>query len=89
MLNSIMPNAEVISFLTSETLTTGQVAGLLGVTKKALADLRVKRNGPPYVMLRRGIVRYPRQGLETFLRTRLQSAVAATGKRRMAHGGAR
>lgn len=90
MPNPTIPTSEIVSVLTADLLTTGQVAGLLDVTKKALADWRVKRSGPPFVMLRPGgIVRYPREELQRFLRARLQSADSATGKRRMAHGGAR
>jgi hypothetical protein len=88
--NSAILNSEMVSVLTADLLTTGQVAGLLGCTKKALADWRVKRSGPPFVMLRPGgIIRYPREALQRFLRARLQSAVSATGRRRVTHGGVR
>ena len=73
MLNSIMPNSEVVSVLTAEFLTTGQVAGLLGCTKKALADMRLKRQGPPFILQKRGVVGYPVESFKRYLRARKES----------------
>jgi hypothetical protein len=63
-----MPNSDALSVLTAEFLTTGQVAGLLGCTKKALADMRLGRVGPPFMLQARGVVVYPAESFRRWLR---------------------
>lgn len=84
MATPLTPKSETFSILTTDYLSTSQVASLLGVTKWTLAGMRVKRSGPPFVMLRRGIVRYSSQALQSFLRMRAQSAASTPGRRRVA-----
>lgn len=69
-----IPNSEAVSLLTEEFLTTTQVAALLDVTRWTLNYWRMQRQGPPFVMLTRGTIRYPRQGLESYLRRHVHTA---------------
>ncbi len=65
---SIMPQSEIISVLTADYLSTSQVASLLGVSRWTLADMRLKRQGPPFVRRKRGVIVYPRGAFEAYLR---------------------
>ena len=87
MATATIPTAEVVSFLTADLLTTQQVAGLLGITKKALADWRVKQDGPPFVTLKRGVPRYPLYGVRRFLRARVSASPATSKGRNRRIGG--
>jgi hypothetical protein len=68
----LLETSKVVSLLTSEFLTTAEVAAVLGITKWALAGWRVERKGPPFVQLRGGTIRYPRAAFEVFLRAQLR-----------------
>ena len=68
MPNSMMPNSEVVSILTADVLTPAEVAAVLKVSRKALADWRLKREGPPFFLRVRGIVAYPAESFKTYLR---------------------
>lgn len=66
--DSMIPNSEVVSVLTADYLSTSQVASLLGVSRWTLADMRLKRQGPPFVRRKRGVVVYARGAFEAYLR---------------------
>ncbi len=68
MAGSVMPTSEVVSILTAEVLTPAEVAAVLKVSRKALADWRLKREGPPFYLQARGKVIYPAQSFKTYLR---------------------
>jgi hypothetical protein len=70
--DSAMPSAEVVHVLTAEFLSPGEVAALLGTTRKALADWRLKRQGPPFMLRAQGVVVYPAESFKSYLRARLQ-----------------
>jgi hypothetical protein len=70
--NSAIPNREMIHILTAEFLTPAQVAALLRMSRKELAEWRRKRQGPLFRLGRRGVVIYPAEGLKNFLRARAQ-----------------
>ena len=63
-------------------LTTFEVGRLLRVSRDTLIDWRRERRGPPFVKLSKSVVRYPRRGLEYFLRQRLWGAIPAGGGER-------
>jgi hypothetical protein len=46
--DSVIPNSEKVRLLTLEYLTPAEVADLLKISRKALADLRLKRAGPAF-----------------------------------------
>src|SRR5208283_2304029 len=73
---------KVASLLASEFLTTQQVADVLAVTKWTLAYWRKRREGPPYVKLARGTIRYPKAAFEVYLKSQLQRR--GLGKRQAA-----
>jgi hypothetical protein len=72
MPNSIIPNSEMVRVLTAEYLTPAEVAGLLKVSRKALVDMRLKRQGPPFMLRARGVVVYPAENFIAYLRARPQ-----------------
>jgi predicted DNA-binding transcriptional regulator AlpA len=79
-----IPNPEAVSLLTAEFLTPTQVAALLGVTRWTLNYWRMQRQGPDFVMLTRGTIRYPRQALQSYLQRRIHKEgerVAVWGRR--------
>jgi hypothetical protein len=80
---------KVASLLASEYLTTQQVADVLAVTKHTLADWRAQRQGPPFVTLKGGVIRYPRAGFEVYLRSQLERVNLGSAKRVVARGGAK
>ncbi len=77
--NSVMPTSEVVSILTAEVLTPAEVAAVLEVSRKALADWRLKREGPPFYLRSRGKVVYPAESFKIFLRA------SGAGKSRVCH----
>ncbi|MGA3325970.1 MAG: hypothetical protein ABSF45_15975 [Terriglobia bacterium] len=74
MPDSLVANSEAVHILTAEFLTPAQVAALLKTSRKELADMRVKRAGPPFELKARGVVVYPADGLRRYLRALPQSA---------------
>lgn len=72
--NSMMPNSEMVSILTAEFLMPAQVASMLKVSRWTLADWRLKRQGPPFMLRGRGVVVYPRRLFEVYLRQRQNPA---------------
>jgi len=66
--DSIIPNYEVVSLLTAESLTPAEVATLLGVSRKTLADWRLERLGPSFMLKPRGVMVYPVESLKRYLR---------------------
>lgn len=66
--NSIMPTSEIVSILKAEFLAPAQVAALLKASRKALADARLKRQGPPFELKARGTVVYSTEGFIRYLR---------------------
>ncbi len=78
--------SQVVSLLTTEFLTTSEVASLLRITRWELNDWRRQRRGPPFVMLKRGVIRYPPTAFETYLRSHSQCGSSAVSNR---HGAGR
>ena len=70
--NPIMPTSEVVSILMPEFLTPKQVAASLRVSRKVLADWRLQRQGPPFILRERGMVVYPAERFISYLRARCQ-----------------
>lgn len=70
--DSTVLNSEVVSVLTAEFLTPAEVAPLLKVSRWMLADWRLKRQGPPFMLMRSGVVVYPIDALRRYLRARPQ-----------------
>jgi hypothetical protein len=66
--DSMIPNSEVAHVLTAEFLTPAEVASVLKVSRKTLADWRLKRSGPVFLMRRRGVVVYPTDSFRRYLR---------------------
>jgi hypothetical protein len=60
--------AEPLSILLSENLSAGQVSELLAVSKHDLARWRVKREGPPFMLLRGGTPVYPTDRFMAWMR---------------------
>jgi predicted DNA-binding transcriptional regulator AlpA len=83
----MLPSSKVLALLTSDNLTPGEVASLLGVSRMTLDRWRLQRQGPPFMRLKLGVIVYPRNLFESYLRTHRPSAAPATGKQRAAHGG--
>jgi hypothetical protein len=71
--DSMIPNFEVVSILTAEYLTPAEVAAVLKVSRKALADMRLKQSGPPFILRARGVVAYPAESFRRWLRAQVQS----------------
>jgi hypothetical protein len=67
----VIPDS-TISLLRAEFLTPAQAASLLKVSRWTLADMRRKREGPPFMLARRGAVLYPSESFLRFLRARPQ-----------------
>jgi len=63
-----LETSKVVFLLTAEYLSPAEVAGLLKVSRKALADWRLKRQGPPFLLKARGVVVYPAEGFRRYLR---------------------
>jgi hypothetical protein len=61
----------------SDLLTPDQVATLLHVRPKTLANMRTRREGPPYVRVTGGLVRYSRRALTDWLSERATPGGAA------------
>ncbi len=72
MPNSTMPTSEVVSILTAQFLTPAEVGAVLKVSRKVLADWRLKPQGPPFTLKAGGAVVYPAESFKNFLRARLQ-----------------
>lgn len=53
--------------MTTELLDPKQVAGLLGVTEKRLADWRYRGEGPDYLKLGHRTIRYQRTAIDAWL----------------------
>ena len=51
-------------------LKTKDVAGLLKISEQTLMKWRLKKEGPPYVRLDSGMIRYPKQGVIDYLKGR-------------------
>jgi len=66
--DSAILNSEVISVLTAEFLTPAEVASLLKVSQWTLAEWRLKRQGPPFILRARGVVVYPAERFISYLR---------------------
>jgi hypothetical protein len=64
--------SKIVSLLAAEFLTPAQVAGLLKTSRRELADWRLERRGPPFMLRRRGVVVYPSDAFARYLRTRAQ-----------------
>jgi hypothetical protein len=87
---AVMPKAgagiyeafKVASLLASELLTTQQVADVCAVSKLTLARWRAQREGPPFVTLKGGIIRYEKVAFERYLKSQLQRVALGAGKRR-------
>jgi predicted DNA-binding transcriptional regulator AlpA len=62
-------------------LTCFQVARLLGVSWYCLYEWRKAGCGPPYLRISHGVLRYPRNALESWLRSRLQVSRGENFKR--------
>ncbi len=61
--------------MTADLLTPKEAAALLRVSTDTLEAWRAKRQGPPWTKLgdgQRSPVRYPREGIEKFLKERQQ-----------------
>jgi hypothetical protein len=62
--------ADLMSILSTEHLPIHTVAAMLNVPRVVLAKWRLQRIGPPFVQLKRGVIVYPREGFERYLRSR-------------------
>jgi hypothetical protein len=69
MPNAIIPDSEIVRMLTAEFLTPAEVAASLKVSRKSLADMRLKRQGPPFELKARRVVVYPAESFRRYLRT--------------------
>ncbi len=68
-----VPSLELVHLLTAEFLSPAEVAGLLNVSRKALADMRLKRQGPTFILQRGGVVVYPVESIKQCLRARKEN----------------
>ncbi len=68
MPNPLILDSEIVRMLTADYLTPAQVAAALKTSRKALADMRLKRQGPPFMRRKRGVIVYPRGAFEVYLR---------------------
>ena len=55
--------SNVVSILTAESLKPAEVAAMLKCSRKALANMRLERQGPPFELKARGVVVYPVESL--------------------------
>ncbi len=69
----VIPNSEMVRMMTARFLKPSEVSVLLGVSRKALADMRLERQGPQAILQRRGVVVYPVDSLKEYLRARKES----------------
>ena len=69
---------EILSLLTKENLPIYMVATLLNVDRMTLAKWREEQVGPPFVKLRRGVVVYPREAFQRYLKLTRQRESEAT-----------
>ncbi len=60
-------------------LFTAEAAFILGLSPRTLEALRLKGDGPPYVLVTRKAVRYRRQDLLEWIRTRRRSSTSDIG----------
>jgi len=60
--------SKVVSLLKAEFLTPTQVASLLKVSRWTLATWRLKQQGPPFMLMSRGVVVYPAERFKSYLR---------------------
>ncbi len=79
--DSAIPNSEIISILTAEFLTPAEVAVLLKVSRKALADRRLERQPPLFVLRSRGVVAYPAESFKNYLRAQSAGKALAHNRR--------
>jgi hypothetical protein len=77
MPNSIIPNPESIHLLIAEFLLPAEIAGILGVSRKMLAEWRLKRQGPPFMLRARGVVVYPAESFRRYLLAHSQKEFTA------------
>jgi hypothetical protein len=68
MPDSLLASSEAVNILTAEFLTPAQVAALLKVSRKELADMRVKAVGPPFELRARGVVVYQADSFRRWLK---------------------
>jgi hypothetical protein len=80
--DSMIPNSEVAHLLTAEFLTPKEISGLLKVSRKTLADWRLKRTGPPFFLKPRGVVVYGVESFRRYLRDR-QHCLGKLGERKV------
>jgi predicted DNA-binding transcriptional regulator AlpA len=59
-------------------LTPGEAASRLGLSTRTLSRWREEGNGPPYLELPRGLVRYPVAEFEAWLTDRQRNGGART-----------
>jgi hypothetical protein len=71
--DSMIPDSKLVSILTAEYLRPAEVAAVLKVSRKALADMRLTRSGPMFVLQARGVVAYPAEPFRAWLRRRAQT----------------
>ncbi len=62
--------SNVVSILTAESLKPAEVAAMLKCSRKALANMRLERQGPPFELKARGVVVYPVESSIRYLRAR-------------------
>ncbi len=75
---AVMPTSDVLSILTAKFLKPCEVAAVLKLSRKALADMRLERAGPPFTLKARGVVVYPAESFIQFLRARSQKECRGT-----------
>jgi len=64
---------------TSELMTEAELAALLKVSPKTLANQRTRRVGPPYLKLSGGIVRYSRAAVAAWMEANTIAPGGAVG----------
>lgn len=67
-------------FAPGDLLTTYEVASLLRVSRWALSYWRARGDGPPFLMVKGGTVRYSRKRLVEFLTSRERQGTGSTAK---------
>ncbi len=67
--------AVIASLLTAENLPIHMVALLLNVDRMTLAKWREEQTGPPFVRLKHGMIAYPREAFERFLKAARQAEI--------------
>ena len=73
--------SKVIALLTAEFLTPAEVSGLLGISRKELAEWRLKGQGPPFMLRRRGVVVYLPDDFKRYLRAHRRKGEDGHGPR--------